>query len=295
MKNSFFVLLAGALWGILSIFVHILNGAGFGALACVEVRAFFTAVLLFFYLLVTDRRKLKINLRDLPVFLGTGLLSIVFFNYCYFKAIELTGSAAVPALLLYTAPLFVMLLSALLFHEKITRSKILAAVLTFIGLGFVTGAFSGGESLSGQVVLLGLGAGLGYALYSIFGKCVAGKYDASTITFYTFAVAAVGVLPLSGPADYAPLLLHVSNLLPGLGLAVFSTVLPFLFYTKGLTGMDAGKAAILATIEPFVAALVGAAFFHEQFTASKIVGMVLILGAIVYLNAAPQLARPRRS
>lgn len=289
MKYSAYVLLAGTLWGILSIFVSLLTARGFTAMACVELRACFTAVLMLVYLLVNDRSKLRIRWRDLPVFLGTGLLSIVFFNFCYFKAITLTGSAAVPALLLYTAPMFVMALSAVLFHEKITCSKCLACVVTFVGLGFVTGAFGGAGKLSGEVVLLGLGAGLGYALYSIFGKFVIGKYDSTTITFYTFVVAAIGSLPLSGPSDYLHLLPHAATLLPALGLALLSTVLPFLLYTKGLMGMEAGRAAILATIEPFVAALVGAAFFHETFTASKIFGMLLILGGILCLNMAPVL------
>ena len=58
----------------------------------------------------------------------------------------------------------------------------------------------------------------------------------------------------------------------------------FSIYTKGLHGIEAGKAAILATVEPFVAAIVGAILFHEKFNVPKLVGMVMILFAIVYLN-----------
>lgn len=293
MKNACYIILAGSLWGIISIFVHILNAAGFHSLQCVEIRSLFTALLLLLYLLATDRQKLKIRRRDIPYFIGTGMCSIVLFNYCYFEAINVTGSAAVPALLLYTAPIFVMILSAILFHESVTVPKLITLVMTFIGLGFVTGAFSGEQTIPAKVILLGLGAGFGYALYSIFGKCIVGKYDAATITFYTFVVATIGALPISGMAGTVTRLFTIGNLLAALGLALFSTVLPFLLYTKGLRGMDAGKASILATVEPFVAAIVGALFFQEQFTTSKIIGMLLIVFAIVSLNIGGRKSKQR--
>lgn len=62
------------------------------------------------------------------------------------------------------------------------------------------------------------------------------------------------------------------------------TVLPFLFYTKGLSGIEAGKASILATIEMFVAAAAGVVFFNEKMPVTKTTGMLLVLAAIVLLN-----------
>lgn len=284
MKNKIYIIAAGCLWGIISIFINVLKEVGFDSLQCVAVRAFFAAVLLFLYLLFTDKEKLRIAWKDVKYFLGTGICSIVFFNYCYFEAIERIGGAAIPALLLYTAPIFVMILSAIIFQEKITTRKVVALIATFAGLGFVTGAFTGGEHLSIGALLLGLGSGLGYALYSIFGKLVTDKYDAVTITFYTFTVAAIGVIPMSGICSKAELLWSGKAILAALGLAFFSTVLPFLLYTKGLQKVEASKASILATVEPFVAAIVGIVFFHETFYLTKVIGMLLIVFAIIYLN-----------
>lgn len=283
MKNTFYILLAGCLWGIISIFINRLNDMGFQSIQCVALRTLITALILLVCLLLTDREKLKVHLRDLPFFLGTGIGSIVFFNYCYFRAIQMTGSSSVPALLLYTSPVFVMLLSAVLFRERITASKVTAMAVTFLGLLFVTGAFSDGGGLSAAVLLLGLGAGLGYALYSIFGKFVIKKYDDLTVTFYTFAFAAAGSVPIAALTEPAPKP-ETAGLLWALCMALFSTVLPFLFYTKGLRGMDAGRAAILAAVEPFVAAAVGVTVFHEAFTIYKLAGMICIIAAIILLN-----------
>lgn len=285
MKHAGYIIMAGCLWGIISIFINILNAAGFDSMQCVALRTVFTALILLVYLLVTGRSKLKIRVRDIPFFIGSGLFSIVLFNYCYFESIELIGGSAVPALLLYTAPIFVMVMSAIFFRERITGKKVAALILTFAGLGFVTGAFTGGSVIPVKALVLGLGSGFGYALYSIFGKFLVDKYDAVTITFYTFLVAAAGAVPMSGVGGQIRLLPEPKILLAAVGLAVISTVLPFLLYTKGLAGVEAGRASVLATVEPFVAAVVGALFFREQFTASKIVGMALIIGAIVYLNA----------
>lgn len=120
MKHACYIIMAGCLWGIISIFINILNAAGFDSMQCVALRTVFTALILLVYLLVTGRSKLKIRVRDIPFFIGSGLFSIVLFNYCYFESIELIGGSAVPALLLYTAPIFVMIMSAIFFRERIT-------------------------------------------------------------------------------------------------------------------------------------------------------------------------------
>nr|WP_305119680.1 MULTISPECIES: DMT family transporter [unclassified Ruminococcus] len=132
--------------------------------------------------------------------------------------------------------------------------------------------------------MLGLGSGLGYALYSIFGKLLADKYGSITITAYTFIVASIGVVPFSGLIPKMNLLLNPTGIFAALGLAVISTVAPYLLYTNGLRRIEAGKAAILATVEPVVAAIVGVVVFHEEITLSKLLGMLFIILAIVALN-----------
>lgn len=281
MRNLFFVLSAGALWGIISIFVSQLQAAGLSSMEVVAVRAAGASFFLFLWILSRGIRRLKLTGKDLFCFLGMGIGSIVFFNYCYFKAIALVGGAAVPALLLYTAPAFVMLLSALLFHEQMTRRKVLALIAIFFGLALVTGAFGGGQTVTLPAVLFGLGSGLGYALYSVFGKFVAGRYAPDVITFYTFLIAALAAAPLSGILEHASLFLAPEILLLAAGLGLFCTVLPFLFYTIGLSGMEAGSASLAATIEPVVAALVGLVYFGERFTVSEGIGIFLVLAAIV--------------
>ncbi|MDO5396861.1 MAG: DMT family transporter [bacterium] len=283
-KNSLCIIAAGILWGIISVFVNCLADMGFTSLQIVAIRVFFSALIMVIYLLIADRDGLNIKIRDIPLFLGTGLGSIVLFNFCYFEAIEIIGGAAVPALLLYTAPIFVMLMSLPLFHERLTARKITALAVTLAGLILVTGASSSGGAVSLKAVILGLGSGFGYALYSIFGKFLAKKYGAATITAFTFITAAVFIVPFSGVISNVRLLLCPEGIWSVFGLSLLSTVIPFMLYTKGLKGTEAGKASILAAIEPFAAAVIGAVFFHETMDTEKIAGMCLIIFAIVILN-----------
>lgn len=275
---------AGVLWGIIAIFISLLKEVGFNSLQCVAIRVFFSAICLIIYLSIFDRSKLKIEFRDIIYFLGTGIFSIIFFNYCYFEAIEVIGGVAVPALLLYMAPIFVMIMSFFFFHEKFNKQKILALFITIIGLCFITGAFSQEVILSGKAILLGLGAGFGYALYSIFSKMIIDKYEAITIITYTFIVASIGSIPLSGVINHLDNLWQLKAVIAIVGLVIFCTVMPFLLYTTGLKKLEAGKASILATIEPIVSAIVGLIFFQEAFDLAKILGMVCILLAIIILN-----------
>lgn len=293
MRYSLYILAAGTLWGLIAIFVRSLQQAGFSSFEVVALRALGATLLLGLWLGMREPSRLRVCVRDLIYFIGTGVGSIVFFNYCYFQAIAVIGGAAVPALLMYTAPGFVLVLSALLFGERITRPKLIALAVIFCGLLLVMGVLGSSLSVPLPGILLGLGAGLGYALYSIFGKFVVGRYAAVTITFYTFLFAAGVAVPASGVVPHALSALSWSLLPAVLGLGLFCTVLPFLLYTLGLAGLEASRASLLATVEPVVAAVVGGLYFQEQFSFMELVGMLLVLGAIAALNLSDRTGKDK--
>ena len=190
------------------------------------------------------------------------------------------------AILLYTSPIWIMLMSVLFFHEKLTGRKILALVLAFAGCVLVSGV--SGEGLSLKGLLIGLGSGLGYGLYSILGTVALRRYSPCTVTTYTFVFAAVGSWLICRPADMFAKFAAAENL-PGLILFCFLTalvtaVIPFLAYTLGLRTVEASRAGILATVEPMVATLFGILVFSEPLTLLSGIGMLLILAAVVLLN-----------
>lgn len=269
---------AAVIWGTMGVWVRWLNTYGLNAMDVVAWRCIGTAVCVGIGLFFYDRKLFAVRLRDLWCFAGTGIASILFFNYCYFKSIEMIDLSTA-AVLLYTSPIFVVLLSAPLFREKITWQKASAVGLAVIGCALVSGVGSGDSVLSAGGVLTGLGAGLGYALYSIFSRYALQKgYHTLTITFYTFLVAAVGILP------YVPFgNLHVELFAEpdfwgaSAGLILLVTVAAYVLYTYGLSGMENGKAAVIATVEPVTASLIGAVFYHESLTVTGICGVAAVL------------------
>ena len=284
---SVFVLSAGTLWGLMGIFVRKLGTFGFSSLQIACLRILFGAVL---FLVITGcyrRELLKIRFRDVGLFLGMGLLSLLLFTVCYFTTINL-ASLSVAAILLYTSPIWVMLLSALCFRERITGRKLLCAAMAFGGCVLVSGMGST-ASLSPMVMVTGLLSAVGYGLYSIFGTFALRKYHPLTVTTYAFVFGALGAAVLCKPVEMIAVIASAPN--PGglvllLAVTAFVTaVLPYLLYTVGLSHMRASAAAIMASIEPVVATAAGALVFGEGLTLSAFAGIALVLGAIVVLNA----------
>ena len=282
-KACLCILLAGTLWGVIGIFFNLLSGLGFTQMQVVAIRAVTAALVLGVYILARDPALLRVRLRDCWCFVGTGIISLVFFNWCYFTAME-TTSLAVAAVLLYTAPVFVMLFSAVLFREPIGRRKVLALVMTFAGCLLVAG-MPGGGSVSPRGFLTGLGAGVGYALYSIFSRFALEKgYSSATISLYTFLFAGAAALPLSRLWEAGALLIRPEAAAGALGIGVLCCVFPYLLYTRGLAGVETGQAAIMATVEPAVAALVSFALYGESLLGAKGAGILLIFAAVAVLN-----------
>ena len=282
-----FVLSAGTLWGVMGVFVRKLGTYGFSPLQIACLRILFGAVLFLLITAIFRRDLLKIQPRDVGLFLGMGLLSLLLFTVCYFTTISL-ASLSVAAILLYTSPIWVMLMSAVCFREKITRRKLLCAAMAFGGCVLVSGIGSA-ASLSPMVIVTGLLSAVGYGLYSIFGTFVLRKYQPLTVTTYAFLFGAAGALLLCNPAQIARVICESGQ--PGrlvllITVTAFVTaVLPYLLYTVGLSRMRASAAAIMASIEPVVATTAGALVFGEALTLPALAGIVLVLAAIVVLNA----------
>ena len=269
----------------MGIFVRTLNAFGFSSVQIVSIRITLAALFFSFLLAVKDRSGFRIALRDLPLFLGLGFGSILFFTICYFSAITIMPLSTA-AILLYTSPIWIMLMSALFFHEKMTGRKLLALVLAFAGCVLVSGISGEGITLTG--LLLGLGSGIGYGLYSILGTIALRRYSPYTVTTYTFLFAAAGSWLICRPAEMLSRFAGAANL-TGLVLfccltALVTAVVPFLSYTLGLRTVEASRAGIIATLEPMVATVIGIAVFSEPLTLLSGLGIVLILSAVVILN-----------
>lgn len=278
------IVIAGLFWGSMGLFVRHLNSLGFTSIQVACLRLVAAGILFALILLIKDPKGFKISPKDIPLFLALGLVSILFFTCCYFTAIRLmTMSTA--AILLYTSPIWVMILAVFFLKEKINMKKIIALVLAFAGCVLVSG-FGGKVTPVG--ILVGLGSGLGYGLYSIFGSFALKKYSPLTVTCYTFLIAGAGSVFVSDPADLITKISSNGNKPALLGFvlltSVITAVIPFLLYTLGLNRTTAGRAAVLATVEPAAATLFGFFVMKETIGPVAVLGILLVFAAIMILS-----------
>lgn len=278
------VLFAAFCWGCIGLFTRHLSALGMSALAIAFFRSLAAAAMLAVYLGARSRETFRIRARDLWMFVGTGFVSIGCFNVFYFMTQNVT-TLSVAAVLLYTAPFFVIFMSRLFFKERITRQKIVAVLLAFAGCLFVTGFVGGGSvQLAPLAILTGIGSAICYALYSIFGQVALARYQPMTVTFYSLFIAALSMGIVFGATGAEMPVPSLSMVLGICGLGLFSTAVPYIFYTRGLSKLTPSKASVLAFAEPMVATLMGIVVLHEPLTLPAAIGIALIFAGIIVLN-----------
>lgn len=283
------VISAGILWGIIGFFSNHLSDIGFSSIQITFLRCLITSVFLLIFLIIYDHHLIKIKLKDIWMFIGTGVFSIAFFNISYFTCIS-ASTLSVACTLLYTGPCFVMIISCIIFREKFTLKKFVSLTGAVIGCAFITGFIGGAQSthITPFAFLTGLCSGLGYGLYSIFGSVALKKYPPLTVTVYTFSIASLALLPICDIRGIISLSFKStpfgSTLFYIVMLGIISTLLPFALYTKGLEHMETSKASMLTFIEPLCATMISIFVFHEPFGINHAVGMIAIISSVSIIN-----------
>ncbi len=288
MLSSLYIIIAGILWGIMGLFVrHLTEFYGLSSIQISAMRLFTAGIFFMLFTLIKDRKLLKVKPKDLPLLISIGIFAVIFMSATYFETINLT-SLAVAAILLYTAPIIVMIASIFLFKEKFTAKKAIALILAFAGCVLVSGIAGGNANVTPYGIFMGFMSAITYALYSILGKFALKKHQPLTVTAYAFMIGGIGSFVFATPTSFVPVFQTAENI----GLLIFklfatgfvTAFLPFLFYTMGLKKTEAGKASVMASVEPMVASLMGIFVLKEPTDVFSVTGIFLILAAIIILN-----------
>ena len=285
MKKSIsylFIILSAVCWGCIGFSNRLLTHAGMELGNRVFVRNFGTLVVLTIVFALLHREVFRIKLKHLPVFMASGLVSILLLSIVYFQC-QTMCSLSVAAVLLYLAPSFVVLFSAVLWKTPLTKRKLAALAVSLLGCVLVSGILSGEASASWTGIALGVASGLTYASYTVFAHYGLAHYESYTMIYWTFLVAGIGSVFFLNPTELAAAMPDSRLWLGAAGLVVIATVLPYIFYTKGLEGVESGKASIIANVEPVVAALTGVVFFHETLSVWTLLGVGCVLGGVIIL------------
>ncbi|MGA7732731.1 MAG: DMT family transporter [Chloroflexia bacterium] len=300
-----FVLVAATLWGTLgTLYKFGTEQYGLTPVAIVFWRAALAAIILWVALGVVmplvggGWGGVRVRGRDLPLFATFGLLGVTAFYILYIYAVVLVG-VAVGVVLLYTAPVFVALMSWRFLGESFTARKSIALLLTVAGCVLVARAYDPGLLRVNAVgILCGLGSGFTYALYSILGKFSLKRgYGIATMSLYVYSIGAVGLLAVAlfvgdGGSTSQDGVLAVGGEVGAwallVALALFATIGALYVYTASLRHLEAGVASILATFEPVVATALAYFVVGERIEWPQAVGGLLILAGVLALQIQPR-------
>ena len=280
-------ILAGAGWGLVGMFVRILDRAGLDNTTIVFSRSVFCTIIMFIFLVITDPKKFRLAPRDFISVIGLTLAGNIFLMLTYNYAV-MTVSLSLAAVLLCLAPIFVLIISAALFGEKITKKKVICAIVAFIGCSMLSGLFdSGSIGWNFTGILSGLASALFNGIFIILSKVLADKgYSSLTITFYSGLIASICLIPFSDLEAFGGFMAADPLSATGFMLmqAVVSSLLPTVAYMLSMHYVEAGRVAILESgAEPAAALVAGLILYREVPTAIGAIGMAVTVAALMVL------------
>jgi len=280
-----YIVLAGLLWGTSGIFVRFLEPYGTSPMQMTFVRGFVAAVAVGIYILITNKSLFKIKKENIPFYIGSGIC-ILLTAVLYYSSMQKT-SVATSVILMYMAPVYVMIYSVLFLKEKFTFLKGIAIVLMLIGCALVSGV-AGGLKYDLAGILLGILSGITYGAYSIITKIeMQRQFNSLSATFYCYFVMAVISMCVSRPvAVFSVAASSWQSMFLMIGLGIFTFALPYFLYNLGLQKIPAGTASSLAVVEPLAATFYSTMFFNEPLDVFSIVGFISIVVSVIMLSRA---------
>ena len=284
--SFFYIIIAGVLWGTSGLFSHALTPYGFTPLHLAAVRGTVSFLLMATFLLIRRRTAFHLPKSALLLCAGCGLM-LFGTSSAYYASMSLT-SVSTAVVLMYTAPVLVMIFSISFLGERLTRLKLLSVGCMLAGCLLVSGVI-GGMKFDLLGVLMGLLSGVTFATYNILTKVEMQRgYDPVSTSLYGYLFMGLFGLcashPQSMPASIAKAPALTLPLLIGLGL--FTVLIPYFLYTLALRDLPAGTASALSIVEPMSATVFSILFLKERLTRLSAIGMLLILLAVFLLSRA---------
>jgi DME family drug/metabolite transporter len=219
---------------------------------------------------------------------GTGrwialaALGVAAYQLCFFAAVDRTGVAVGTVVALGSAPAVTGLLAAVVDRARPGRTWAAATALAVAGTALIATA-GGGASVSAGGVLLALGAGTSYAVFTVAGKRLldAGQRTESVMA-WAFGAGAVLLLPVLALADRDGLA-SPGGLAVVLWLGAVPTALAYLLFASGLRRLPASEVATLTLAEPVTATVLGVAVLAERPGPAAVAGVGLVLAGLLLL------------
>ena len=275
------------MFGSSGIFVRTLTQNGIDQGTLLFLRFSIAIIPILIAIILTDRKLLKIDLKDIPLFLACAIC-IIGLNLCYNESMN-TVPLSLAAVLLSLAPIFVLIFAYILFGEKITSKKLICMFLAIFGCVLMTGVLEDNIiNIPLFGILSGVGAALFWAVYLMASKksIETGKHT-YTILFYSIIFITIALIPFTSFGQIGDFI-SIDPLLCIIFLIIHSTfsfALPYIFSTLSLKYIDSGISSILLSgAEPLAALIFGFFIYSEVPTILMFCGFILTIAAMMMLS-----------
>lgn len=276
------VVASAACFGTLGVLTKFLYGAGVGPLALLTWRFAAAACLMVAFQLARDRRSLAVTTGDLGRFSLLALTGYGAASLCYFFALPLVG-VSVTTMLLYTYPAVVALIGWAIGREPLTPRRAAAIAVTFAGCALVARVFQPQAHVNLLGVALGLGAGVGYAMFNVLSFRFMSRRPRIVLMAYTFGISSVAIGVVAVLTHQS---LSVARWTPSIwallaAIVLVPTFAAVVLYLEGIRRLGASQAAIVSTFEPLFAIALSAVFLGERLVPVQLAGAAIVLGGVV--------------
>lgn len=277
------IVASGIGFGFLGIFGKKAYAVGLSAGELLALRFLIASALLAAWMLLLDRKSLRLNRTELIASALLGMTGYAVFSSCYFVALE-GLSASLTVLLLYTYPVVVTLGAWAFLREPLNRRLLVALPTACVGLVLlIWGDFSVNRP---SAILFGLASSVFYSAYILASRKYlrAAHPLASALVIQATAGLALALVHLHDPARITQLAHSWRSLAgPILGIAVVGTLIPITLFLSGLRRISSAETSILSTTEPATAILAAALILGERLSASQVLGGVAVIAAMILL------------
>jgi drug/metabolite transporter (DMT)-like permease len=291
-RGYLYILVGSTLWGVSSVVAKSLFNIGLPPAELILIRLILSALILLLFLLLFNPKRLVISLKDLPYFLALGIVGMAGMQYAYYYTISKIHVG--PAILLqYLAPIWVSLYAFLFQKEAFSKGKIISLFLAVLGCYFVVGGYQIDLLRMNKIgIVSGLIGSLFFTFYMLYGEKGLKKYNPWTLILYGFGFAAVFYSIFISPMKVVVAKHSLKVWAAFVYIAIFSTLIPFGLYFKGIEHMRSTRASITATWEPVVAGLTAYVVLEEMLYPLQIAGGLGVITAIVLLQISKEKSNP---
>jgi drug/metabolite transporter (DMT)-like permease len=223
---------------------------------------------------------------ELVKVLSLGVFGYAGQAYCYFRSLEFIPSS-LAAILLYIAPLVVVVWRFAWFKERADRVVAICVGGAFVGCALVVGPVRGGSTFG---VILGLGSGLCYGTYLTWSTEVLRTHRSPWTNLTLIMAGAMGTFVVLGLIRRPRFPTSLGGWMSIGAVATLGTLVGMGLLFIGMPRLGATRASILANIEPLVSVAVGVTLLGETMAAVQVVGAVMVLGAAVVVARTTQAA-----